>query len=285
MLYNRLYLKYTINYKHYHSKGRKNLKNNFYDSTAKSFIDLVQLDLVKVEKLIADSLSGTYQEMNDQTFYLLDLSRYDVKPYKTLIILNCGLMFRSKTPSNKLLKNYLTFYEVNHEETLLLANQFDYFQKVPVIIGKKAILPSEGYSKKNVSWLVLNQIRHVDYPSGEQSIHCYGQNQLVLALPITKNQFEDQLYRAAHLVQTKILLNNSRNKQYQYLVRKPDFMPHNILSDRIDKRSYREPTLTAFEIIQSLIKSHVLKISNLCFEEGDPYHEDFKKKLDEVLKD
>lgn len=261
------------------------MKRHAITFDSRKFIDLSNLNLEIVDKLLAESLDGKYQEMNDQTLYLLDITPFKVSPYKTIIIQNCGRLFKSAISSKTLLKDYANYFEANHQETIKVANHLGFYQKIPVIIGNKAIMPSDGYSKKNVSWLVLNQVRHTKYCSSENTIHFYGHHSVGLAISMAKNAFEEQLSRAAQLVQTKITLHSSVMRQYNLVVHRVSLFQRNILADRIDKQSFTQPTFTAEEINSEVLKDNMLDIARDCFEEGDPYLDDFIDKLDEHFDD
>lgn len=259
------------------------MKNAEDRKCLKKEINLSQLTQAVVADLIESSIQDSHQEMDTNTICLVDISRFKLAGCNTLIIQQCGLIVASSEKSNQLLEAYSKVHHASHDETMLIAKTLGYQQKVPYIIGDQAIIPSEGYSKKNVSWLVLNKVRNYKSSFKGKLIHVYSHQHLLIKIPMALTVFENQLERAAHLIQTKRNLHRKVFVQYNMHLKELEQLPDNILSDTMYYENFYCPPLSAQETVMSIIKRKMLHISNMIFEEGDPYHDDFKDALNKYL--
>lgn len=241
--------------------------------------DLSSLNLSAVQKLLEKSLDGNYVEVTDDTFYLLDVSTFQGVGYQSILIQRCGMMYKSLETTNKLLENFSKKQFSAHEVTNFVAETLNYKQKIPYLIGDRAVIPDIGYTKKPASWLVLNQVQHSSFNFEKKLVYLSSQTGFNLVIYMSKDQFEKQVERAAHIYKIKLILHKQMIKSYRYCYQMPLLKGANIFDEAVERVSYAYPCYTHNEIIQDMKERVVTKKLKEVLGEGNPFYDDYIQKM------
>lgn len=242
-------------------------------------IDLSNLNLPVVLNLIERSLEGRYMSMDENTLYLLDVSEFSKAEYRSILIQRCGMMYKSLATTNKLLNDFSEELYSAHDVTNLVAESLGYKQKVPYVVGDRAIVPETGYTKKPASWLVLNHVQRASFNVEEKLVHLTCHTGFSLDIYMSKKQFEDAVCRAAHIYKIKSVLHNQIMLSYNYYYQRPSFKPKNIFDDKLMRLSYEYPDYTYNEVLQQILQTVVTKHLKEILGDGNPFFDEYKEKI------
>lgn len=246
-------------------------------------IDLSNINLQVVQNLIERSLEGKYMSMDENTLYLLDVSDFYEVEYRSIIIQCCGTMYASFQTTNQLVKKFSNDLFSAHEATSLVAESLGYKQKVPYVIGDRAIVPETGYTKKPASWLVLNHVQRASFNVEEKLVHLRSHKGLGLDIYMSKKQFDDAVCRAAHIYKIKSILHKQAMLSYDHYYQKPTFKPRSIFNDELMRLSYEYPDYTYNEALQQILQTVITKHLKDVLGEGNPFFDEYNERLNKNI--
>lgn len=134
-----------------------------------------------------------------KTLLIYDLSPYVETEYKTLIFELHSKPLKTMESSNTIMKRFSHNHPAIFTYNKFVAKQFDYVQRVPLIMGEQIFVPSAGYSKKPASWIALHLIASIEHSKKENLTYLYGLFNSQIIVPYSNNFTPAYLERVCNL--------------------------------------------------------------------------------------
>lgn len=134
-----------------------------------------------------------------KTLLIYDLSSHVGTKYKTLIFEMHSKPLKTIESTNTIMKRFSLNHPAIFTYNKFVAKQFDYVQRVPLIMGDQIFIPSGGYSKKSVSWISLHLIASIEHNKKEKLTYLYGLFNSQIIIPYSNNFTQPYLERVCNL--------------------------------------------------------------------------------------
>lgn len=121
--------------------------------------------------------------IDDDSYYLYDLSKNVETPYNSMIFQNSGLVFKSEETTTKIINR---FFRINtsYDVISILGKMIGIKKKVPYVLGNIQFGPEKGPSKDHVSWIGLHHIRNMETVGDQTFIHIHPDHELIIDMKV-----------------------------------------------------------------------------------------------------
>ena len=126
------------------------------------------------------ALKQTYLLLDDDSFYVCDLSKDTRTSYNTLVFQINGTVLKSKENTNHIITRYMKYIGVNYKATKQLGKSVGIFSQCPFVCGTLCFTPLNGASKKAVSWIGLHHVEAITPHLKATYFNIDGKHELIL---------------------------------------------------------------------------------------------------------
>lgn len=155
------------------------------------------------------ALEQTYLLLDDDSFYVCDLSKDASTPYNTLVFQINGSVLKSKETTTHIITRYMNYIGVDYKATMQMGKSLGIFSQCPFVCGTLCFTPLNGASRKPVSWLGLHHVQAITAHQKATYYNIDGKHELTLNV---SHKTASRLIR-----QTKILSDSQQRMATEWL--------------------------------------------------------------------
>lgn len=126
------------------------------------------------------ALNQTYLLLDDESFYVCDLSKNTSTEYNTLVFQIDGTVLKSKENTHRIMTRYMKYIGVNYKVTRQLGKSVGIISQCPFVCGSICFTPINGATVKPVSWLGLHHVEGFTPDVKSTYLNINGKHELAL---------------------------------------------------------------------------------------------------------
>ncbi|SFC10491.1 ComK protein [Alkalibacterium subtropicum] len=155
------------------------------------------------------ALEQTYLLLDDDSFYICDLSKETSRHYNTLVFQINGSVLKSKETTTHVITRYMKYIGVDYQATMQLGKSLGILSQCPFVCCSLCFTPLNGASRKPVSWIGLHHVQAITPHLKATYFNIDAKHELILNIPHKK---------ASRLIrQTKILSDSLKKMATEWL--------------------------------------------------------------------
>lgn len=155
------------------------------------------------------ALIQTYLLLDDDSFYVCDLSKFTSTAYNTLVFQINGTILKSEETTTQIITRYMKYIGIDYKATMQLGKSVGIFSQCPFVYGTLCFTPLNGASKKSVSWIGLHHVQAITPHLKATYFNIDGKHELILNI---SHKSVSRLIR-----QTKILSDSQQRMTTEWL--------------------------------------------------------------------
>ncbi|MDN6626516.1 MAG: competence protein ComK [Pisciglobus halotolerans] len=200
----------------------------------------------QLQDILDNSIEHHYTHINENTFYILDLSKNKQTSFNSLVFQLNQPPIKSMEPTNKIMTRYFDETHVSYSFIQSVGKAFGIHKCCPYVCGDEIFIPEKGAgNNKSASWIAMHHILHYNVNKKEGQVYLYFRNHHQMMATISPETFRDQLKRSATLYHaqslmvthflnsTKYIRNDNSTNESNIIQKKltsfaPDFKPYSL---------------------------------------------------------
>lgn len=141
---------------------------------------ILTVDEYSVLDFLDVALNQTYLLLDDDSFYVCDLSKNTSTEYNTLVFQIDGTVLKSKENTHRIMTRYMKYIGVNYKVTRQLGKSVGIISQCPFVCGSLCFTPINGTTVKPVSWLGLHHVEAFTPHVKSTYLNIDGKHELIL---------------------------------------------------------------------------------------------------------
>ncbi|WP_225743780.1 competence protein ComK [Marinilactibacillus sp. Marseille-P9653] len=171
--------------------------------------------------------------INDDSYYLYDLSKHPDTPYNSLIFQTNGAVFKSEETTTKIIKRYFKL-NTSYDIISILGKMIGIKKKVPYVLGNIQFGPEKGPSKDHVNWIGLHHIYNMETVGDQTYIHIHPDHELIIEMKV--GPIKNMMDNAAAMVYIQQQLAIDMQRMFGSST---DLNPNSMISRIVEKNTYK----------------------------------------------
>ncbi|SFH54440.1 competence protein ComK [Pisciglobus halotolerans] len=241
-------------------------------------LDPLRMSFNELQELLDISFEHQNIHIDEQTFYIMDLSHQKQTPFNSLVFQLDQVPMKSKESTFKITSRYFAEKNVPYSYIQYIGKAFGIKKRCPYICGDQLFVPEKGAgNNKNASWIGLHHVLHYNINKKTDFTYLYFRNQHQMIAPISSDSFKEQLKRSATLYHAQHLAISHFLDEAHYSYRQPLHVELNIVQQKLRNSSPPFKPYSFHELIKYFIFFSAQESLIKVFKKDNPYLDDLRK--------
>ncbi|WP_423188952.1 hypothetical protein ACO1PF_10210 [Alkalibacterium sp. f15] len=219
--------------------------------------------------------------IDNETFYVYDLSKEKSTPYNTLVFQLNGSPLKTLETTTKVMDRYFDYINVDYRWVRQFGHALNVKKCCPFVLGSHYLTPDSGAIRKHANWIAFHHVLDF-YPHGNRTFfNIAGHHQLV-----SKRSYKHMLH-LAH--QTRLLAESQDKITREWLTllanQAGTYSQNNIINRLSTPSVFTQPSPPLSSWMMKLIFFQAKYLLLGLLKEGDPLIDELKKKHEKDLLD